>query len=1438
MSFRVSSRLRACLSGMLALAGSLCLSLIVVAHAAAHTTLALDQEEIAWRRAHPVLRVGVFAGDHMPLEAWMGGQPEGLGIDYVRLLASRAGLQVAFHPFTDWEAIASRSARRAPPFDLLLALPHTRGDEGHVRLLRTYLSAAPVLVTRRDDTRTRDQRDLDRARILIERRFHDTIVRLQGAYPHAVLQYCDTGLQCLDSLARGEADAYIGVTAARTRALLAGRRADDLNLTGSAGLPALAFSPAVRVDAAPLASLLDKAAASIDEAELARLRDRWGFGDSAEDGAAANASLSAGELERLRALPTLRVGFEVDRYPYSFMDGEGRFDGLAADYLAHLGEQLGLRLQPIPARDWDHLQQMIKSGEIDLVAAGTPDDFHHDDVAFSRPYEYFPEVIVASTHGPAIAGARDLDGRVVAVRDEAGLIGRLQSQLQRTTFRPVASNEAGLAMVSERQADAYIGTLPAIDSLIRDHYAADLRVVGPAELDQELAFGARGDLQALLPLFDRVLANMAPAQKRAIRARWLSSSYHYGVPWGWVAGGIAMALVIIGAVMLAYARLHRLTRARVCAEQALEAQLSFQRALLETIPYPIFARDAHGRYLAVNQAYEAMFRCGRDSLLGRRLDDARPDPGADLAGMRIADRALPGREASEHGELRLPETEAGAAPRDVILWSHAFLYDADEPAGRLATLVDVSEIRAAQARARSSEQRLSDITDAIPATVFQFRLSPRGERRFIYAAGNVQDLLGLSAEQLVADERQLYDRLHPDDREHLKAALRETARTLRALPTLDLRLRFGDRWHWVRTEAGQPRRLPDGTLEWSGYWIDIDAAHAQEQALHDAKARAESAAAAKAAFLASMSHEIRTPMAGVLGLIELLARTTMNREQAHMLRLADDSAKAMLQILDDILDYSRIEAGRLAIARQPFDPRALVDSVAGLFTARAREKHVRLHVIQENRVAGALLGDATRIRQVLSNLVSNAIKFTDDGHVALRLSVVGDTDGYQRIRFTITDTGIGIGKDDLAQLFHPFVQAEGSEARRFGGTGLGLAISLRIASLMGGELRLASEPGIGTEAVFELNLPVSEPLRPVAAFAGKRAWLHSRDPWRNEGLLHSLSALGFDVLSGEGADLPASVGFDLAVVDACAVGPAGCAPETPCVRVDLQAPLAAGPGRACIALPGDPLLHHAVAEACREALGEQPAREPAPALPPARPANRHVLVAEDHPVNRALIARQLDRLGYTHTVVEDGERALAVLAAGGIDLLITDCHMPGLDGLALTRRIRAAEPSGRHLPVIALSASALPEQARRCLEAGADDFLAKPVRLDQLAGKLAHHLRPSPASQSVLEPQPAPRDVLPDGDDGDLIPDLVAACREDLARLDRLPASALVARRELLHRMEGALALVAPVPEGDVFAADARAIGQREQEIRERVAFLEASLLQDHHHASALPHPP
>jgi len=1433
MSGRFFFRLRACLSSMRAAAGASFLLLLVAANAGAHPALDASHEEAAWRNAHPTLRVGVFAGDHMPLEAWIGGQPEGLGIDYVRLLASRAGLQVAFHPFTDWNAVASRSARQPPPFDLLLALPDTRGNDGSLRLLRPYLTAAPVLVTRRNDTRTRDRRDLDRARILIERRFHDTISRLQQRYPHAALLYCDTGLQCLDSLARGEADAYVGVTAARTQALLASRRTDDLGLSGFAGLPALAFSPAVRADAAPLASLLDKAAATIGEAELERLRARWGFGDVPEGGVAARTALSEAESQWLRKLPVLRVGFEVDRYPYSFMDGEGRFDGLAAEYLAQLGEQLGLRLQPVPARDWEELQQKVRAGGIDLVAAGTPDDFHHDDVAFSRAYEYFPQVIVVSTQGPAIAGARDLDGRVVAVRDEAGLIDRLQIQLGRTIFHPVSSNEAGLAMVAERQADAYIGTLPAIDSLIRDHYAATLRVVGPAGLDQELAFGVRGDLQALVPLFDRVLANMPPSQKRAIRARWLSSTYHYGVPWGWAAGGIAAALLIIGIIVLAYVRLHRLSRARVHAERALEAQLSFQRALLESVPYPIFVKDAHDRYLAVNHAYEVMFGCTRETLLGSRLDEADLDPDADLAGMRTADGALPTWREPGNGELWLPPRDAAGPSRRLMLWSHPFQYDADGPPGRLGTLVDVSEIRAAQARARSSEQRLSDITDAIPATVFQFRLSPRGERRFIYAAGNVRALLGLSAEDLVADERLLYDRLHPDDCWRLNDALKETARTLRPLPSLDLRLWSGERWRWLRTEAGQPRRLPDGTLEWSGYWIDIDAAHAQEQALHDAKARAESAAAAKAAFLASMSHEIRTPMAGVLGLIELLARTPMNREQGHMLRLADDSAKAMLRILDDILDYSRIEAGRLAISRQPFDPRALVDSVAGLFTARAQEKHLRLHVVQDRRLAARLIGDPIRVRQVLTNLVSNAIKFTASGEVSLIVMVVDEGDDQQRIRFTITDTGIGIAREDLAQLFQPFVQADAPDARAAGGTGLGLAISRRLAGLMDGELRLASEPGIGTEAVFELTLPIADALRPLPAFQGRRAWLRTCDPWRDEGLFHSLSALGFEVVRG-GSDTEAPRNIDLLVADACALSPAECGPDTPCIRVDLQGPLENASGQPCVALPGDLLFHHAIAEACSEALGAVDSDEAA--VPLSRDGDRKgdILVAEDHPINRALIARQLDRLGYAHHVAENGEQALAILAEGGVDLLLTDCHMPGMDGFALARKIRADEKG--HLPIIALSASALPEQVQRCLDAGMDDFLAKPIQLDQLAAKLEHHLGTNQAAASPqispeagtanadIIPLPASQPIVPDIGQDALAWGLVAVCRDDLERLGALPASASQARRELLHRMEGALALIVPMPEGDAFGTELDDLPARERWVRRQVRILEASL--------------
>jgi signal transduction histidine kinase/CheY-like chemotaxis protein len=741
----------------------------------------------------------------------------------------------------------------------------------------------------------------------------------------------------------------------------------------------------------------------------------------------------------------------------------------------------------------------------------------------------------------------------------------------------------------------------------------------------------------------------------------------------------------------------------------------------------------------------------------------------------------------------------------------------------------------------------------MPGTVFQLRQQSDLKRAFTYVAGDVEGLLGAGSGQLLGDQQRFLAGVHADDRGLWTEALSRSSAEMRPWGPLEIRFQVRDDWRWLRTEGGQPRRLGDGSVEWSGYWVDTTLAHRQADSLLEAKAQAESAASAKSAFLATMSHEIRTPMAGVLGLVELMGRTPLDRDQRQMLEMANDSAQAMLQILDDILDYSRIEAGRLSINDAPFDPRGLLDSVAGLFSAKIREKSLKLYVVHDWRVAGKLHGDAVRVRQVLTNLMSNAVKFTEDGSITVTMTLKEHKQQRQTLVFCVEDTGIGIKQENLKRLFQPFTQAEQSTTRRYGGTGLGLTISRRLASLMGGELALESEPQQGTRAIFELTFEVAEALLPCEQFKGKQVWLGCSNPRREPELSNSLSAMGFTVLeSVEGPGMEESDDLALIVADAGLLNlGAGGTVRVPLVLIDeslsgsQMESIPEGVRLAC-----NPVLWHVLKDACLSALG---GRQSGPVLPAATTLpswGGMILVAEDHPTNRAVIARQLEAMGHDYTLVDDGQQALDALAAVDFDLLITDCHMPRVDGYALTRRIRGRESRGRHLPIIALSASALPEQVQRCVDAGMDDFLAKPVQYAQLKEKLDRYLpRPATADAAPVaadaEPADSPAGLAEDAcstDQGgnpierlcrdfgneraglDLARQLIATTHSDLATLAALPYSAGQSRRDMLHRIEGALRIVRLPEEACSLPASLQDSSTREAELRFRLQRLEEYL--------------
>lgn len=370
---------------------------------------------------------------------------------------------------------------------------------------------------------------------------------------------------------------------------------------------------------------------------------------------------------------------------------------------------------------------------------------------------------------------------------------------------------------------------------------------------------------------------------------------------------------------------------------------------------------------------------------------------------------------------------------------------------------------------RRLEQRLAGVTDNLPATVYQARRDSSGEFSFPYIAGDLEALFGLSVADAMADEKRLMACIDAKDRERVRQALDRAARDFAALD-IEFRTSPHGSLRWVRSRA-LPYAVDAGEILWSGYWVDVTEARAQADALAAAKAAAEHATAAKSDFLATMSHEIRTPMSGVLGMLEVLAHTPLDGEQRRIIAVIEDSAQMLRHILDDILDYSRIEAGALRLELQPLALRGLLDNVQQLLSPQAAAKGLTLQLQVDAAVAPMHLGDGMRLRQIAFNLLSNAIKFTEQGGVAIALGVTDEEDGAQRLRLAVTDTGIGISPGQRERLFKPFAQADIATTRQYGGTGLGLSICQRLVALMGGSLELHSVPGEGTEVVVHLLLP-------------------------------------------------------------------------------------------------------------------------------------------------------------------------------------------------------------------------------------------------------------------------------------------------------------------------------------------------------------------------------
>ncbi|MGN5114456.1 ATP-binding protein [Aeromonas jandaei] len=1061
------------------------------------------------------------------------------------------------------------------------------------------------------------------------------------------------------------------------------------------------------------------------------------------------------------SVPTIEVGILAGGWgPFQQWDGKAAA-GFSVELMEQLAKKLDYRIAWRIYPNWEAMYSDACRGKLDILLDAFNSEVRQC-VTYSLPYYTSPTVVVVRQDSPLFRDVSRLQSASIAI--EKGFLTEKLVKLHypNVTPRLFVDTSRALQAVEQGRADAYIGNLHVANLFIQRH--PDLAVVAQSPLLMEtLHLGVSSQKRSLAIRLDTAIQALTVEARSELEKRWLGESLEPNFMGhsnfllrpderGWLSMLPPLKLGLIpGWVPFSYHDEDGNSVGLVADYlNVLQEKLGLAYSSVPVQSWPELQQLLlhHDVDLAVLPA----------RIIERLVGWHASEPFASFPMVLVTARgSLPIGDLSDLAGKRLLLTDSMLIPELRAL----------VPDLKLTTTRDASD-GLARIAAGQGDAYIGNLMVVSRLVTAQF-----DDRLHIAAPTPFKDELAVAVREPYAPLLPLVNRVLVSMSDKEQRQIRNS-------------------WLALNYSEGIPRAKLVRTLLPVGlavslfiltllvaYWRlrqEIIRRHQVELALASAKVRAESAATIKGEFLATMSHEIRTPMNGIVGMAEQLSLTGLSEDQRQMVEIINRGAQGLHALIDNVLDYAKLEAGKMVLDEVPFLMRELIDSVLTMTVSEVQRKGLRAYLLADQEIAARLRGDVLRLRQILFNFVSNAIKFTERGFIELSLALLQEAEGRQRLQFGVRDSGIGMSDEAQSRIFNAFEQAESSTTRSYGGSGLGLSICHTLAGLMQGEIGLQSSPGLGTFITLTVTLPVVAHSEPDPHLAGMRAVIELRDEKLRHTLLLHLGALGVSSTGqAGGAELHFS---DNEQAPGDAIG-----------LVELNSPMGYRREAGRYLLNSNPLTWHAVREVCYRQLGLADVLLPAPLREQAEASELlpyRILLVEDNPLNQSLVMRQLGQLGLHCDLAGQGELALEMVARTPYDLVLCDCQMPVMDGYELTRKVREQEDQDERLLIIAMTANVLPEQRERCFAAGMDDLLGKPVLLAGLRQMLQKwHILPSERLLDLAV-------VSSLFGAGEPLRQALQQCRDELERGLGMRPQEDIALAEWVHRQAGTLAMMIP----------------------------------------------